>query len=152
MTNDWADRLAGARMQVDQQFQETLESSEFTNQEWGLVMTAVEFDMEHADDPDRAQLVADKEKLAEIIPELDKIQQEMGGAARPKDSGPSGDGIFGRFRQYLDNLTSERSSTPDHERMAAAKVLVDEYTQELQAHLEKTDRWEDIRQAAAAED
>jgi aryl-alcohol dehydrogenase-like predicted oxidoreductase len=57
MSDKWTDMLAGARMQVDQQFQSRLERSEFTNQEWGLVMTAVEFEIQNADDPENARAV-----------------------------------------------------------------------------------------------
>ncbi|MFC7135216.1 MULTISPECIES: DUF5799 family protein [Salinibaculum] len=149
MTDNWTDRLAGARMQVDQQFQSTLEGSEFTNQEWGLIMTAVEFEVKDADDPDGAHLVADREKIRQIIPELDNIQREMGGAARPVESAPDGSGLFGRLRQYLGFLSDDSSDTPDQERLAAAKVLVDEYTEQLEAYLREQGRWEEIRQAAA---
>lgn len=147
--DDWSDRLAGARMQVDQRFQETLDDSEFTNQEWGLVMTAVEFDVIHADDPEKAQLVADREKLREIVPELDSIQRDMGGSPRPVESRPDGSGMFGRIRQYLDFLSTNSSDTPDKERLATAKVLVDEYTEMLEAYLRERGRWEEIREAAA---
>jgi hypothetical protein len=151
MSDNWTDQLAGARMRVDQQFQETLESSEFTNQEWGLIMTAVEFDVYEPEDPENATLVADREKIREIVPELDNIQREMGGAARPVESNPDGSGLFGRLRQYLDFLSTDGSDTPDEERLASAKVLVDEYTEMLEAYLREQGRWEDIRQAAAAD-
>lgn len=149
MENDWTDRLTGARMRVDQQFEETLEESEFTRQEWGLIMSAVEFDIKHADDPERATLVADTDKLAEIIPELPSIQREMGGSPRPVESAPTGEGMFGRLKQYLHQLRTDSPDQSDSERLAAATVLVDEYASELQAFLESRGRWEEIRQAAA---
>jgi hypothetical protein len=150
MSDDWRDQLAGARMQVDQQFQDRLERSEFTNQEWGLVMTAVEFDVEHPEDGDRATLVADTSQLDQIIPELDRIQQEMGGAAPGGDSGSSG-GIVGRFKEYLGGLADGSSGGNDEERMAAARELADEYATDLQAYLEQRGRWENIREAAGQE-
>lgn len=149
MENNWTDRLAGARMRVDQQFQDRLAESEFTNQEWGLIMTAVEFEVEYADDPERARLIANKEKIEEIIPELQNIQHEMGGSPRPVDSAPTGDGIFGRFKQYLHQLRPEKPAQNDSERVAEARLLVDEYAHDLQTFLEKRGRWEEIRQAAA---
>jgi hypothetical protein len=152
MADNWADMLAGARMQVDQQFQERLEQSDFTNQEWGLVMTAVEFEVLNADDPEEAQLVADREKIRQIIPELDSIQREMGGAARPVESNPDGSGMFGRIKQYLGFLSDDTSDETDQERLATAKVLVDEYTEQLEAYLRERGRWEEIRQAAAEQD
>src|SRR6056297_1606497 len=99
MTTDWQDHLAGARMQVDQQFEQRVRDSRFSSQEWGLIMTAVEFEVRSADDPDSARLVADTDKLGAVVPELGKIQEEMGGAPRPP-SGSSGGGLFGRLRQY----------------------------------------------------
>ncbi len=153
MADKWTDLLAGARMQVDQQFQEHLEQSDFTNQEWGLVMTAVDFEIQHADDPERAQLVADQEQIRQIIPELDNIQQQMGGAAQPVESNPDGGGMFGRLRQYLGFLSSDTaSSKPDKERLTAAKTLVEEYTEQLEAYLRERERWEEIRKAAAKQD
>lgn len=149
MTDDWSDRLAGARMRVDQQFQDKLDDSEFTGQEWGLIMTAIDFEVEYADDPERARLIADKENLPEIVPELESIQREMGGSPRPVESAPTGDGMFGRLKQYLHHLRSDSPDESDQERLAAAKVLVDEYAHDLQTYLEKHGRWEDIREAAA---
>jgi len=152
MADKWTDMLAGARMQVDQQFQERLEQSDFTNQEWGLVMTAVEFEVLNADDPEEAQLVADREQIRQIIPELDSIQREMGGAARPVESNPDGSGMFGRIKQYLGFLSDDTSDETNQERLATAKVLVDEYTEQLEAYLRERGRWEEIRQAAAEQD
>jgi hypothetical protein len=152
MADKWTDMLAGARMQVDQQFQERLEQSDFTNQEWGLVMTAVEFEVLNADDPEEAQLVAEREQIRQIIPELDSIQREMGGAARPVESNPDGSGMFGRIKQYLGFLSDDTSDETDQERLATAKVLVDEYTEQLEAYLRERGRWEEVRQAAAEQD
>jgi hypothetical protein len=149
MTDKWTDMLAGARMQVDQQFQSRLERSEFTNQEWGLVMTAVDFKIMNADDPEEAQLVADRDQIRQIIPELDSIQRQMGGAARPVESNPDGSGMFGRLKQYLGFLSDDSSDKPDEERLASAKMLVDEYTEQLEAYLRENGRWEEIREAAA---
>jgi hypothetical protein len=151
MSDKWTDMLAGARMQVDQQFQERLERSEFTNQEWGLVMTAVEFEIREVDDPENAHLVANREQIRQIIPELDTIQREMGGAARPVENNPDGSGMFGRVKQYLGFLSDDTSDEPDEERLAAAKVLVDEYTEQLETYLRESGRWEDVREAAAAQ-
>jgi hypothetical protein len=152
MSDDWRDQLAGARMQVDQQFQDRLEQSQFTNQEWGLVMTAVEFEVDHPEDAERATLVADTSQLDQIIPELDRIQQDMGGAAPGGGSGSSGGGgIVGRFKEYLGGLSGGSSGESDEERMAAATELADEYATDLQAYLEERGRWETIREAAGRE-
>lgn len=149
MTNDWQDHLAGARMRVDQQFEQRVRDSRFSSQEWGLVMTAVEFEVQSAGDPDSARLVADTDKLQAVIPELGKIQEEMGGAPRPP-SGSSGGGLFGRLRQYLGGLTSDPSpeGTSD-EQLEAARALADDYAVELQAYLEEQGRWADVCSLAA---
>jgi len=148
MSETWRDQLAGARMQVDQQFRDRLDQSRFTNQEWGLIMTAIEFEIERADDPDQAQLVADTSKLDQIVPELDRVQEQMGGAMRPTDTPTDTGGLFGKLKQYLGGLSTNGSEGSDDERMAAAAVLVEEYTDSLQTHLEERGRWEEIRQIA----
>ncbi len=149
MTSDWQDHLAGARMRVDQQFEQRVRDSRFSSQEWGLVMTAVEFEVQSAGDPDSARLVADTDKLQAVIPELGKIQEEMGGAPRPP-SGSSGGGLFGRLRQYLSGLTTDHSpeGTSD-EQLEAARALADDYAVELQAYLEEQGRWADVCGLAA---
>lgn len=149
MSDDWRDQLAGARMQVDQQFQDRLEQSQFTNQEWGLIMTAVEFEIEQPGEAERAELVANTSQLDQIVPELDRIQQEMGGAMGPSGSGGGAGGIIGQFKEFLGGLSGGSSGANDEEQMAAATALVEEYAQQLQGYLEKRDRWEDIRKAAA---
>jgi len=149
MADDWRDQLAGARMQVDQQFQDRLEQSDFTNQEWGLIMTAVEFRVEHPGDPDRAELVADTSQLDQIVPELERLQDQMGGpmgGGRGRDTGSSG-GVLGMFKDLLGGL-SGGSAGNSEERMDAATVMVEEYATDLQTYLEKRDRWEGIREAA----
>jgi hypothetical protein len=149
MTSDWQDHLAGARMRVDQQFEQQVRDSRFSSQEWGLIMTAVEFEVQSAGDPDSARLVADTDKLQAVVPELGKIQEEMGGAPRPQ-SGSSGGGIFGRLRQYLGGLTGD--SGPEgssDEQLEAARALADDYAVELQAHLEEQGRWADVCALAA---
>lgn len=148
---EWTDRLAGARMQVDQQFQERVQNSRFSNQEWGLIMTAVEWKIHEVEDPEAARLVADTSNVADIIPELDRIQQQMGGAGGPMGGGSEGGGLGERVRQFVETLTGDGRGASDAERLTDAEGLVQEYARELQAFLEKRERWEDIRQAAADE-
>ncbi|MEF8783287.1 MAG: DUF5799 family protein [Haloarculaceae archaeon] len=148
MSDDWRDQLAGARMQVDQQFQDRLEQSQFTNQEWGLIMTAVEFEIEQPGESERAELVANTSQLDQIVPELDRISQEMGGAMGASGSGSTG-GIIGQFKDFLGGFSGSSTSESNQEQMAAATALVEEYAEQLQGYLEKRDRWEEIRTAAA---
>jgi hypothetical protein len=149
MDNDWQDHLAGARMRVDQQFEQRVRDSRFSSQEWGLIMTAVEFEVQSAGDPDSARLVANTDKLGAVVPELGKIQEEMGGAARPP-SGSSGGGIFGRLRQYLGGLTGDAGPEGNSdEQLDAARALADDYAVELQAYLEEQGRWDEVCALAA---
>ena len=151
MSNEWTDQLAGARMQVDQRFQDTLEASSFTSQEWGLVMTAIDWDIENPKTPEEAELVADTDQLSEIIPELENIQNQMGGAQRPVEEGPDTRGFLGRIKRYVHDLTSNASGESSKKRYNDAVELVEGYTIELQSYLEERGRWEEICAAAASE-
>jgi len=147
MTDDWTDQLAGARMQVDQRYQDVLDASDFSNQEWGLVMTAIDWDIENPEDPEEATLVADKSKLPDIVPELRTIQKEMGGSPTPVEEGPNTEGFLGRLRQYVHHLRGDNESS--EKKLGDAEELVDGYTLELQEFLEERGRWEDLCAAAA---
>ncbi|MEF8814848.1 MAG: DUF5799 family protein [Halovenus sp.] len=151
MANDWTERLAGARMQVDRRFNDRVLDSRFTNQEWGLIMTAVEFDIDNPEHPGQAQLVAKTDHLEDIIGELDSIQREMGGSPTSVDGGPAGNNIFGRLRQYLAGLKTNSGGGNDREKLLAASKLVEEYATELQQFLKEQGRWEDICERAARE-
>ena len=145
MSGAWTDQLAGARMQVDQQFNDQVRESEFSNQQWGLIMTAVTFEIEDPGDPEQATLVANTEQVPQILPELDNIPQGMGGAPGGRDS--SSDGLFSRIR----GLFSGDSDGVDDDQLEAALRLVEAYTDQLQTFLEDQGRWEELCETAAAE-
>lgn len=142
--SNWTDRIVGARMAVDNEFSERLEHSQFSRQQWGLIMTAIEFEIEHADDPDRARIVADTEKLPAILPELDRIENTspMGG---PEGSSQSG-GLFSSIKK---GLGLGGGNTVDEEQRNAATELAGEYATELQRHLEAQGQFEEIRTLAS---
>ena len=140
--DDWADHLAGARMRVDQQFEQRVVDSQFTSQEWGLIMTAVEFDIRQPGDPERAHMIAVTEDLEAVIPALEDIQQEMGANMGPRGD-TDGGGILGRLRSYVGSLTDSGSGM-DEEQLDAARVLIDDYADQLQAHLEEQSRWAEV--------
>lgn len=146
----WQKKIAGARMRVDQEFSQRVVESQFSSQQWGLIMTAVEFEVEHADDPERARIVADTSKLEHILPELDNIEQAMGpmGPGGGGGRGGSGDGLVSSLK---DMLGMGGGASVDDERKAAAEALTQEYATELQTHLESQGRWEEIRQTAAGD-
>jgi hypothetical protein len=149
MSNGWRDKLAGARMRVDQEFNQRVLDSQFSNQEWGLIMTAVEFDIDHPGDPDRAEMTANTENLEQIMPELDNLPQGM---ARPDGSNTDSGGVLDSLKSVLGfDGTDANGTGVDEDELAAATALVEEYAGELQAFLEDEGRWKEVC-AAAAED
>lgn len=144
MTAAWTDRMTGARMQVDRQFQDRVHQSEFTSQQWGLVMTAVEFRIDNPETPEEATLVADTENVEHILPELDDIPTGMGYQQQEERGG----GVLGRLREFL---SGGGDDGVDEERLAAATELADEYATRLQSFLEEQGRWAEICEVAARE-
>lgn len=143
---DWTDSIVGDRMTVDQEFNDRVLASEFSNQEWGLIMTATEFEIERADDPDAARIVANTEKVPQIMPELENVRSQMnrmGGGGGTEQSG--GGGLVDSIRGAL-GLGS--SADRKQERVAEAERLTQEYADELQRHLESNGTWERVRAAS----
>lgn len=148
MTDDWRDRIVGARMAVDDSYAAAIDNSRFSRQEWGLIMTAVEFDVANPDDDEHAALIADTSNLPDVLPELDRIReaQQMG----PGGSPPSKHGGSGVLDALKDALGLDGSGGDvDEETLRAAERLVEGYASELQSHLEGEGQWEEIRQSAA---
>ncbi|MFC7098365.1 DUF5799 family protein [Halobaculum marinum] len=150
--SNWTDAIVGERMAVDREFNQRIQQSQFSNQQWGLIMTATEFEIEAADDPEAARIVADTSKLPQIMPELDNISQQMGAMAGGGDpSGGASDGVFGGIIDDIKNLLGSGGggggSGVDHEQLAAAEQLTQEYAEELQRHLENKGRFEQVRLA-----
>ena len=146
MANAWTDSITGARMQVDRQFEQRVRDSEFSNQQWGLIMTAVEFRIDDPETPADATLVADTGRVEHIIPELEDIPQGMG--AQPGGSSSSGGGLVDRLRGLLGGGSND---SVDQEKLDAADTLAGEYAQELQEFLEKQGQWEEVCGRAARE-
>lgn len=151
--NSWTDRIVGARMAVDQEFSSRIQGSEFSSQQWGLIMTATEFEIEQPDDPEEAKIVANTEKVGQIIPELDNIQSQMGAmggqpGGSQSGSGTSGGGLVDSIKGAL-GLGGGGSGSSHEKQRKAAEQLTQEYADELQSHLESSGRWESVRRAAA---
>ncbi|WP_136589138.1 DUF5799 family protein [Salinigranum halophilum] len=142
---DWTDRIVGDRMTVDREFNDRVMASEFASQEWSLIMTATEFEIENADDPERARIVANTDKLEGMMPHIEeagKRQQSMAGGGGRDDGG--GDSIIDTVKGAL-GLGNGRE---DHDaKLAAAEKLVQEYADELQSHLESRGKWEQVRRS-----
>ena len=143
--NDWTGRIAGERMAVDKQFTDRVEASSFSNQQWGLVMTAIEFDIDSPGEPETARLVADTSKLGSIMPELDKVgrQAPMGGQ-QSADGGGSDGGLFGGVKALLG-----LGGDGEDERADEAASLAQAYADELQSQLESNGRWQTVCEQAA---
>jgi hypothetical protein len=148
--NDWTGRIAGARMTVDQQFTDRVEASSFSNQQWGLVMTAIEFEIDGPGDPESARIVADTSRLGSIMPELDKVgnQAPMGG---PGAGSKSGGGASGGLLSGVKSMLGMGGGDGDDEQRAEAEQLAQAYADELQSELESKGRWESLCEQAAAE-
>jgi len=148
MTDDWQDLIVGARMSVDQQFADRVQASSLSRPQWGLVMTAVDFAFENPDDPEAARIVADTSSLEHVLPEMDKVDQQMG-AAGPGGSGTSGgSGVVGGIKDAL----GIGGGDDDNEELAdESRELAQAYADQLQAHLEDEGRFEEVRRAAASE-
>lgn len=144
--SDWTDTIVGERMTVDSGFNERVVASRFSTQEWGLIMTAVEFDIEDADDPDAARLVADTSNLPTIMPELENVRSQvaaMGGASGGAGTGGgSGGGLVDSIKGAL-GLGGDGDGVSD-EKLEAAERLVQEYADELQAQLVDVGKWEQV--------
>lgn len=144
---DWQDSVIGARMTVDREFSSRVDNSEFSRQEWGLIMTSVTFEIEHPNDESTAKIVADTTKLPGMMPEIEKISQmdPMGG---PQSGSSSGGGLLDSLRGAL-GLGGGKDV--DESKVESAEALVTAYAEELQAHLEAEGRWHEVRATAAKE-
>ena len=147
--SEWTDAIVGERMTVDNQFNERVAASRFSSQEWGLIMTATDLEIENADDPDAARVVADTSNLPAIMPELENLRSQMAGmgGAPGGDSGGSGGGVVDSIKGALGLGGGGGSGGPSDEELEAAERLVQEYADELQAHLEEVGKWERVRVA-----
>lgn len=150
---NWTDSIVGDRMTVDREFNDRVQASQFSGQEWGLIMTATEFEIENADDEDEARIVANTEKLPQIMPELENIRSQMGAmGGAPKESGGGGGsgagggdgGLFGSIKRAF-GLGGSGGS--DDQRLEAAERLTQEYADALQQHLESKGKWNQVRVA-----
>lgn len=145
MSGEWTDRLTGARMHVDQRFQSRVQESRFSNQQWGLIMTAVEFRIDDPEDPAAATLVAETDNVRHIIPELEKIKSGMGQPGG-QPGRTNGSGIIGKIAGLFGGSSDD---DVDEETLTAATDLVEEYTAELQQFLEEEGRWDAVCERAA---
>lgn len=145
---DWTDQIVGARMTVDQQFADRVTASQFSRQQWGLIMTAVEFEIENADDADTARIVANTSKLKHVMSELDQVDAQMQAMGAGGSGKPKGGGFLSGIKDVLGLGGSGGNS---REQKEAAERLANEYANELQRYLESEGRWQSVRRSVADE-
>lgn len=144
----WQDLIVGDRMAVDQEFAQRITDSQFSRQEWGLIMTAVEFEIEHPDDAERARIVADTTKVEQVMPEMENVRDQMGAmGGAPGDDRAGGGGVFDSMKDALG--LGGGDDGVDQDRIDAADRLAQEYAGELQQRLESQGKWTQVREAAS---
>lgn len=137
----WRGQIAAERMQTDQEFADRIAASELSSQQWSLVMTAVEFEIEGPADPDSARLVADTSKLSSVMHEIRRIGEQGPGTTGATGS-TGGGGVLSDIKAALG--LGERED-PLRE---TAEDLAADYATALQTRLEERGRWEAICERA----
>ncbi len=129
----WQDMIVGDRMEVDQDFEERIRQSQFSRQEWSLIMTAIELEIEGSGED--ARLVADTSQVEAILPELDRMKSE-----NPMMGSESSGG-------FLDSLKSSLGlgGGVDQGTLDEAEALATDYATALQEHLEENGKWTLVR-------
>ena len=141
----WTDAIVGERMTVDNQFNDRVTESRFSSQEWGLIMTATEFEIENAEDPETARIVADTSNLPAIMPELENVRSQVAAMGGGSSQQNSGGGILSSILSTIG--LGGGDDGPSDEELEAAERLVQEYADELQSQLEDVGKWEQVRVA-----
>ena len=145
----WQEEIVGDRIAVDRDFQERVQQSAFSNQQWELIMMAVEFEIEQPDDPELARIVADTSRLPHVAAELDRIESGMDtmGQRTPQDdtTGRIGSGVL----QSLRNRLGIGRNRAERDQLDEAASLVDEYAAALQRRLEARGTWDSVCNRAA---
>ena len=142
----WRDMIVGERMTVDRAFEDRIQSSPFSRQQWGLVMTAVEFQVT-GDEEAGYRLTADTSKLGHVLPELDRMADQgmAGPGAAGSRGGGGGSGLLGSVKSALG------LGGGGDEQRAAAETLATEYASALQDELEESGKWERVCEQATDE-
>ena len=149
----WSDQFVGDRMAVDRSFSERVAASEFSSQEWGTIMTAVDLEIEQPADPEQARLVADTRKVEQVLPAIEEMRQSIPaiGGGPPGSGGQdagrtdSSGGVLDSIRRFF----GVGEDVSDH-RAESAAALADEYARTFQDHLETHGKWERACSVAAS--
>jgi len=136
---DWYSRAAHERVQVDQTFNARLRDKPVTAHQWGLLMTAIEFDIVNPEEPERARIVPDVSKVDSVLEQVKEAEDASNAPA------PDSPGVVERVKRTLG------LSDPEDPYKRAARSLASQYATELQEELEEQGRWEESCQRAAKE-
>jgi hypothetical protein len=134
---EWRDAIVGDRMRVDQEFAERVQGSGFSNQQWSLIMTAVQLELEGSGED--ATLVADTSRIPDIAPELDRITEQMG-AAQPGGGNTGGSNLVDTLKSSL----GLGGGSADEEMVREAEQLASAYAAALESHLRENGRWDRV--------
>lgn len=145
--SEWQDRIVGARMAVDNDYSPRINNSDFSRQEWGLIMTAVEFDIRDAADDEKAELYADTSNLPEIMPEVENVAQMSSMGTAGTQQNDSGGGFVDSVKSALGLGGGSGGNGMDEDRISEAEELAQGYATELQRYLEQNDSWDEVRAA-----
>lgn len=137
----WLDRVAGLRMEFDSEFSEVVADSPFTNQQWGLIMTAAEFRIQTPEDPEAAELLPVTEKLPAIMDQVEQLDEGMGGLGGGRRG--AGGGIVDSVRDRLG------IGDGDDELVEAAEAMLAQYADGFQERLVAEGRWDEVCEIAA---
>jgi len=125
----WQDLIVGDRMEVDRNFEERVRQSRFSRQEWSLIMTAIELEIEG--EGDSARLVANTSQIEAILPELERIKSE-----NPMMDADASGGFLSGLKSSLG-----LGGGVDEATLEEAEALASDYATTLQNHLEGTGKW-----------
>lgn len=137
-SNSWEELIVADRMAADREFQERVRASSLSNQAWGLVMMAIEFEIEQPEQPDQAHIAVNSEQLGSVLPAMKEVDEQL-----PHGESSSDSGLLDSVR---DLFGSGRS---DDDRRDEAEQLAREYAQLLRRQLEENGKWEQVCAHAA---
>lgn len=143
MTGDWTALIAAERMELDAEFADRVAASTLSSQQWDLVMTAVEFEIETPETPAEATLVANTDRVPAVAEEFDRVER-----AKPGGSPGGGRGDGGILSRVLGALGGGGGDGED-DRLEAAETLAAQYADRLEEKLREGGRWETICERAA---
>jgi len=141
MPQDWRALIAAERMELDGEFSDRVRASSLSSQQWSLVMTAVEFEVESPETPEDARMVANTDNLPAVASELDTVEAATPGAST---HGGGGDGLLSRISDFFGS-----GGGGNDELLAEAEDLAGEYADRLQEKLVARGRWEAVCSHAA---